>query len=69
MEDIHTWLLLLIAVTQFATVAVGLLSKRDIRKIEVATNSIMSARLVETATAARAEGRLQQKSETDAEKL
>ena len=53
----NTWALLLVAGTNFLTAVLVLLAKRDIRKIEIATNSMKDALIVSTAKASLAEGK------------
>ena len=69
MIDGQTLLLLTIAVTNLVTGVLVLIAKRDINKIEVATNSMKDALVVSTAKASKAEGKAEQRAETAAEVL
>lgn len=56
MGDLNTWLTLAVAIFNAVTAVLVLLAKRDIKKIETATNSMKDALVETTAKAAKAEG-------------
>lgn len=67
MIDTSTVMLLTIAITNLVTAVLVLIAKRDINKIERATNSMKDDLVASTARASRAEGKAEQRAETDAQ--
>jgi hypothetical protein len=61
--DAHTIGLIVLALVQLATAALVWINKHDIRKIEIATNSMKDALVAATAKASHAEGREEQRRE------
>lgn len=66
MPDASTWMLFLIAIVNMITASLVLMAKRDINKIEIATNSMKDALVAATAKASKAEGKAEQRAETEA---
>jgi threonine/homoserine/homoserine lactone efflux protein len=62
--DFNTVMLLLLALTNAGTAYLTYLAKRDIRKVEIATNSMQAALVASTAKASHAEGKEEQRLET-----
>lgn len=63
MIDINTVVLLTIAITNLITGVLVLIAKRDIRRVEVATNSMKDDLIVSTAKASKAEGHAEGRAE------
>ena len=61
--DANTYGLIVVAVVQFATAWLVLQAKNDIRKVEIATNSMKDALVLATARASHAEGKEEQRQE------